>query len=111
MTVAQAEYATQTETAWREYQSAEAVAREGAIQAFEGAQQAQLAAGQAAENKHQAALARAARAWEAASAGDPVASSIDEAFRLRMTDVDRMIEAEKREILARMKADLERLTS
>lgn len=107
-----AERACQQEmdVAWRIYQKATTTARETAIAAFEHARGEQAAAAEKAAGTHDKERLKAERAFQKAIAADPTAAAVHEAFELRLANLEAETEREKRNILDRMRADLEHAT-
>ena len=95
-----------TDDIFETFQQSSADNREREIAAFETARAKQASAIEDATAAQDAAKAKADQAFDKALAADPLASSIREAFRLRMEEAEASSEREKQDILDRMKADL-----
>jgi len=96
--------------AFRKQQRDIANSREAQIAAFEKARKVQVQADQRASTDHESEIEKASQAFQKSVSGDPTAAAIVEAFELRLAEVERETEQEKADILARMRADIEKST-
>jgi hypothetical protein len=103
---AEAAYLQSTDAAWRAFVAASDRAREGAIHAIEKAREKQRVSVEKAARTHETAQERARVALNRAIADDPSMRTINGAFEERLAEAQRRCEAEKADVLARMRRDL-----